>query len=90
MEYTPDLLALLLGIIAILSFTTGIYKWKSSQIHSDAVRRTTTVNDTEENHKDINQLKVLVIALQVSIGDLCDRISRMEGAFNQHNKEKSH
>lgn len=88
MEIPDNLMTLLLGAIGVLTFTTGLFKWKSDQIKRDATRRTTTRNDTQENHKDINQLKEIIISLQSRISELCDRISRMEGAFNQHNRER--
>jgi hypothetical protein len=88
MEYPNDLLTFLLGIIVILTAVTGIMKWKSDQIKKDTTRQTTNKSDTDENHKEINQLKTLIISLQSSVADLCDRISRMEGAFKEHNRER--
>lgn len=88
MELPNDVLTFLLGIIAILTFLTGIFRWKMVQIQNDTRRHVSTANSTSENHKDINQLKEIIISLQTKITDLCDRISRMEGAFNQHNRER--
>ena len=87
MEYPNDILTFLVAIITIMSFVIGAFQWKINQIKNDTKRTVSTANHHQENHKDINQLKEIIISLQIKITDLCDRISRMEGAFNQHNRE---
>lgn len=86
-DYPIDILTLLVGVITIMSFVIGVFQWKIAQIKNDTKRHVSTVNNTQENNKDINQLKEIIISLQTKINDLCDRISRMEGAFTQHNRE---
>jgi len=88
-EYPNEILSFLLGVIAILSVIVTAFRWKIVQIQNDTTRRVTTTNDTSENHKDINQLKENKISMEITLGDLSTRVARLEGAFEQLNKESN-
>ena len=88
-EEIDFVLNFLIAIITILTIIIGVFQWKINQIKKNTASDVSGDHNIKENHQDINQLKQMVITLQTSISDLCDRISRLEGAFSQHNRESN-
>jgi len=82
-----------------VSIIAGVFRWKFNQIKSQVLSESTQSKEIIDNHKDINQLKEMFMKMQAQqaqqddkilelIQSICDRISKMEGAWNQHNVER--
>lgn len=87
MEYPNDFLTFLIGILTVIGAAAGFIKWKIVQIKKDTTRNVSTSSNVQENLKEINQLKSDMVALETKVSEIRDRVSRMEGQFDQHNRE---
>ena len=87
LELYTELLTFFILTTTALSILIGAMQWNTHRIKTKTLNESSQSNEIIDNHREINQLKEMILKLSGDIQGICDRLSKMEGEWNQHNRE---